>query len=214
MLMCSLTAHAQKQKKTEYLTLKNDTTALWQGVALSFDLVGAVQLWVSDYGQYEGALRINLKDRWFPIIEAGLGKADAHDDVTRITYKTSAPYFRVGADLNVMKNKHDIYRLYVGARYAFTSFNYDITHPGVDDPWWGGTAVYGASDVKCTYHWAEICFGVDAKIFGPLHLGWSVRYKNKLSASTKGEGKIYYVPGYGKHDSSTLGGTFNVIIDI
>ena len=214
MLLCSLSAHAQKKKKQEYLTLKNDTTALWRGLALSFDLVGAIQLAVSDYGQYEGALRINLKDRWFPIVEAGLGKADASDDVTRITYSTSAPYARIGMDFNVMKNKHDVYRLYAGARYAFTSFKYDVSHLGVEDPWWGGKAEYQERDVKCTYHWVELCFGVDAKIFGPIHLGWSVRYKNKLAATNKGEGNMYYVPGYGKEGSSRLGGTFNVIIDI
>ena len=45
----------------------------------------------SDCGQYEGALRLNLHDEWFPIVEAGYGKADRYDEVTQIYYSTSAP---------------------------------------------------------------------------------------------------------------------------
>ena len=45
---------------------------------------------VSDYGQYEASLRINLKDKYYPVFELGYGKADASDEATQITYKTSA----------------------------------------------------------------------------------------------------------------------------
>ena len=62
---------------------------------------------LSDYGQYEGALRINLHDEWFPIVELGYGKASHTDDpATHLEYKTSAPYFRVGIDKNLLKQKH------------------------------------------------------------------------------------------------------------
>ena len=54
----------------------------------------------------------------------------------------------------------------------------------------------------------------DAKIFGPLHLGWSVRYKQRLAHSEEGDfGKVWYVPGFGTYETN-LGATFNVIIDI
>ena len=107
---------------------------------MSYDLLGTGQLLLSDYGQYEAALRINLKDRYFPIIELGIGKADAEDESTRITYKTQAPYGRIGIDFNMLKNKHDIYRLYAGGRYAYTSYKFDISSPGVIDPNYGGMA--------------------------------------------------------------------------
>jgi hypothetical protein len=55
---------------------------------------------------------------------------------------------------------------------------------------------------------------VDATILGPLHLGWSVRYKRRLAHDDGIIGRTWYVPGYGKEGSSRLGGTFNVIIDI
>lgn len=187
---------------------------LFNGFSVSADLVGPVQMLVSDYGQYEAALHINLLDRYFPVVEVGIGRADHNDDVTQISYKTSAPFVRIGVDFNLLKNKHDIYRLYAGVRYAFTSFDYDLFHPGIKDPVWGGTADYSAKGVKCSYHWAEAVIGVDAKIWGPVHLGWSLRYRSRLSYNDGELGKSWYVPGFGKSDSSAFGGTFNVSIDI
>ena len=173
-----------------------------------------MQMVFGDYGQYEAALRINLKDRYFPIVELGIGKADHNDDATDITYKTSAPYAKIGVDFNLLKNKHDIYRLFAGARYAFTSFKYDLSHPGMTDPVWGGMAPYEGYGIKCSYQWLEIVIGVDAKMWGPVHLGWSVRYRSRLSHNDGTMGNTWYVPGFGKAGSSSLGGTFNIAIDI
>ena len=192
----------------------NDSVPLFCGFAVSADLVGPVQMLIGDYGQYEAALRINLKDRYFPIVELGIGKADHDDDVTNIKYKTSAPYFKIGADFNLLKNKHDVYRLYAGARYAFTSYKYGLSHPGMKDPVWGNTAPYEAEGVKCSCQWLEAVIGVDAKMFGPVHLGWSLRYRSRLSHDDGALGNSWYVPGFGKSGGSNIGGTFNVIIDI
>lgn len=187
---------------------------LFNGLAVSVDLVGPVQMMTGDYGQYEAALRINLRDKYFPVVELGIGHSDYEDDVTQISYKTNAPYAKIGIDFNLLKNKHDIYRLYAGLRYAFTSFEYDLSHPGVSDPVWGNTAEYSVAGVKCSYHWAEALIGVDAKIWGPLHLGWSLRYRSRISYNDGSFGNSWYVPGFGKSGSSAIGGTFNVAIDI
>ena len=194
--------------------IKNDSVPLFNGIAVSVDLVGPMQMVFGDYGQYEAALRINLKDRYFPIVELGIGKADHNDDATDITYKTNAPYAKIGVDFNLLKNKHDIYRLFAGARYAFTSFKYDLSHPGMTDPVWGGMAPYEGYGIKCSYQWLEIVIGVDAKMWGPVHLGWSVRYRSRLSHNDGTMGNTWYVPGFGKAGSSSLGGTFNIAIDI
>lgn len=191
-----------------------DSVSLFRGVSVSADMVGLVQIALSDYGQYEAALRVNLRDKYFPIVEVGIGKADAENVGTRLTYKTSAPYFRAGMDFNMMKNKHDAYRIYVGARYAFTYFNYDAFSTGVTDPVWGDAADYRLEGVKCNYHWLEAAVGVDAKIFGPLRLGWSVRYRKRLFHNDGDYGNTWYVPGFGKQGGTRLGGTFNVIFEL
>lgn len=209
LLTAAATGWGQPQSAVE-----PDTVPLWKGFAVSVDVVGPIQKAVSDYGQFEGALRINLKDKYFPIVEAGIGKASHDDDVTNITYHTSAPYFRVGIDFNLMKMKHDVNRIYGGVRYAFTYFDYDLWHPDVTDPVWGGETPYRADGVKCNYHWAELVAGVDSKIWGPLHLGWSVRYRRRIAHDDGIAGNVWYVPGFGKQGNTRLGGTFNIIIDI
>ena len=112
----------QHLSKDEQLRLRmkaiDDSIPWWRGVEVKADLIGAVQRAVSSYGQYEAGVRFNLKDKYFPVIEIGYGSADEDNVTTRTHYKTSAPYGKIGIDLNMMKNKHDIYRLYGGVRYA------------------------------------------------------------------------------------------------
>lgn len=211
LLMMAASASAQ----IKFFSFQKDSIPVFRGFAVSFDLVGAGMMALSDNGQYEGALRLNLHDEWFPIVELGLGKADHDDEVTRIHYSTSAPYFRIGIDKNLLKDKHGKNRLYGGLRYAFTSYKVDISRPNFVDPVWKWDTGFGVKDASCNHHWIEVVIGVDSQIFGPLHLGWSVRYKRRIAHSEDGDfGKTWYVPGYGKFGDTRLGGTFNVIIDI
>lgn len=195
--------------------LEKDTIPLFRGFAVSFDLAGFAQMQLGTYGQYEGALRLNLHDQYFPIVELGLGRANHEDDeVTGISYKTSAPYFRVGADVNIMNNKHTGNRVFVGLRYGYTNYKVDIHHATFADPTWGWDTTYDVSGAKCNQHWGEILFGLDAKVYGPLHIGWSGRYRFRLSHKDGEMGKTWYVPGYGIQDSSVLGYSFYVSFDI
>lgn len=217
LLIAVTTATAQSRKDAtaaKKLTAQKDTVAFFRGVAVSADVVGLAQLAFSDYGQYEAALRINLKDRYFPVFELGYGTADSDNPTTNLKYKTSAPYWRVGMDFNIAKNKHDAYRVYAGARYAMTYYKFDVVGNGLKDPVWGDDVDYNVKGMKAYYHWMEAVFGVDAKIAGPLRLGWSVRYRRRITHDDGNIGKTWYVPGYGKQGGSRLGGTFNIIFEI
>ena len=101
LLACS-SADAQK-----LFRLEKDSIPIMRGFQLSFDLVGAGQMILSDYGQWEAALRLNLHDQWYPVFELGYGKAERlNDEVTEISYTTEAPYFRAGIDFNLLRKKH------------------------------------------------------------------------------------------------------------
>ena len=170
---------------------------------------------LSDYGQWEAALRLNLHDQWYPVFELGYGKAERlNDEVTEISYTTEAPYFRAGIDFNLLRKKHLGNSLFAGIRYAYTSYKVDVWHPDFKDPIWGWNTSYDVREVPCSQHWLEFVVGLDAKVFGPLHLGWSVRYRQRLSHDDGIIGRTWYVPGFGTSDNSNIGGTFNFIIDI
>ena len=204
------TADAQK-----LFRLEKDSIPIMRGFQVSFDLVGAAQTVWGDYGQYEAALRLNLHDQWFPVVELGYGQASREDDpITELSYKTKAPYFRVGVDFNLLKKKHQANRLLAGFRYAQTSYKIDAWRKEFSDPVWLTPTCFGIHDEQCSQKWLEFVVGVDAQIVGPFHLGWSVRYKQRIAHDEGNAGSSWYVPGFGTQDTSTLGATFNVIIDI
>ena len=80
---------------------------------------------------------VNLKNRFFPIVELGYGGTDAWND-NGTHYKSNAPYFRIGMNYNALFKKKFKNYLFVGLRYAMSSFKYDIATLSVDDPIYGG----------------------------------------------------------------------------
>lgn len=211
LLMTAGNAFAQRDKMVN----EADTMPLLKGMQLSVDIAGPIMLQLSDYGEYEAALRLNLKNKYFPIFELGYGVAEhLNDEVTGISYETSAPYFRIGCDLNLLKNKNSENHLYGGIRYAFTSYKVDISRQGIEDPVWGNTTGFSIEGESCNQHWIELVIGIDSKIWGPLHLGWNVRYKRRIAHKDSSIGNTWYVPGFGKYGDTRLGANFNVTIDI
>lgn len=203
----------QLQEQLERLTEK--PVPLFCGVAVMADVAGlAMKSIGSDYAQMEVACRINLKDIYMPVVECGYGTADRTGDETNNTFKTQAPYFRIGMDYNFSKRKQTGNRLYAGVRYAFTSFTYDIGDPDFGDPVWGVSRPFNMKGLDGRMQWGEIVFGMEARIWSIFHLGWSVRYKARFGHKVSPYGEPWYVPGFGKNDTSCLGGTFNVIFEI
>ena len=210
-----LVVGVESSQAQKIFRMEKDSIAFFRGFALSFDLVGPAKLMLSDRGEYEGALRINLHDQWFPVFELGIGRANHdEDEVTGLIYKTTAPYFRLGMDWNIMKKKHEPYRIYAGFRYAYTNYKCDVLRKNLEDPVWKTKSDFGSEDISCYQHWLEVVFGIDASIYGPFHLGWTVRYKRRLFHEEGDIGNSWYVPGFGINDRDNLCVNFNVIIDI
>lgn len=91
-LAVSLLAPCQAGAQQARETASADSIRLFEGVSVGVDLLGAGQRVLSDYGQYEASLRLNLRGRYFPVVELGIGEADADDVTTSVRYKTRAPY--------------------------------------------------------------------------------------------------------------------------
>ncbi len=187
---------------------------LFSGVSVSADLAGAILAVSTAYGQYEAACRVNLKGRYFPVVEVGMGVSDHTDETTSIHYKTRAPYFRIGCDYNFAKDLRSGNRIFGGLRYGHSSFDYDLDGPAIVDPVYGTSTPFAYSGLKGSSHWLDFVFGLEAKIWSFFHLGWSMRYRVPLSNKASEIGDAWYVPGYGRSGGGVLTGTFNVIFDI
>lgn len=214
-----LHAEQKKEEKGKAEQAVEDITQkkapVFGGIAVSADLVGPLMKALgSDYSQMEVAARANFKGKYFPVFELGYGESDCEGEETGNTYKTRAPYFRIGMDYNFTKKWYTGNRLYIGIRYAFSSFKYDISSPNFTDPVWGGEFPFVFNGLSGNSHWGEVVLGIETKIWKIFHLGWNVRYKMRMKHSEAPQGTPWYVPGFGKNGSSCIGGTFNIIFDI
>ena len=160
----------------------------------------------------EASLQANLKNRYFPVVELGYGTIDTTDDETDIHYKASAPYLRLGADYNVFYRKPYLPGyLTVGLRYGFTSFEYDVQAPPLTDPNWGGTSIpVDFQGVKSNVHWAEAVVGLKANVLKNFYMGFSVRYRMRLSMTKHENSEPYQIPGFGK-GKNNFGIAYNLV---
>lgn len=224
LLCCSLVCGAQTAAdslavdtldlRTIVLAEEEERGPFFCGVGVSVDLAGLVMLGVANYGSVEGALRLNFRNRWFPVVELGVGSSDHENENTELRFKTSSPYGRVGVDYNFARDLTTGNRVYGGVRLAYCSMKFDLTGPAIEDVFYGGETEYSFYDLESSTTWLEFLFGLEAKIWRWFHLGWNVRYKRRLSQDSPELGKPWYVAGYGKNGGATFGAQFNIVVDI
>lgn len=193
---------------------KADEGKLLKGFAVGGDVVGIAMGIFAPYGQYEGFFRVNLGNRFFPIAEVGWGVSDHTDETTQIHYKSNAPFFRIGCDYNVANDKKSGNRIFFGLRYAFTSFKYDLDGPDLADPVYGDAMPFSFHGLKGGQHWLELAGGLEARICRFFHIGWTLRYRQRIHEKKADVGSAWYVPGYGKQGNHAISGTFNLVFDL
>ena len=89
LLYIGSTAAAQAQQKT--FVVEKDSIPFFNGMQLSFDLVGPAMRAIGSTGEIEGALRFNLHDQYYPIVELGYGMAN-HNGIDLQDTGTLFPY--------------------------------------------------------------------------------------------------------------------------
>lgn len=197
---------------------------LLNGLFINADLygLGAYALG-SDFLSSEVSAELDIKNRFFPIVEVGFGSTDTYGE-RGIHYKSSAPYFKLGMNYNFFFKKQDKFYLYGGFRYAMSSFTYDVRNipaedpiwgdeignPNLNDPIWGGSLPYDYPGQKATIHWIEFLAGVRVHLYKNFYMGWTLRYKSRLSQSISEYGNPWFVPGFGEYDKSKFGITYTI----
>ena len=218
----------REQKKKEKKEGEEEIP-LYNGIYVGLDIYGlGARVLGSDFLSSEISVGVNLKNRFIPTIEAGLGTTDTWSE-TGTNYKSTSPFFKIGVDYNTMAKKKDKSSfLYVGVRYAFSPITYDIyslalkdpiyggeiSNPSFEDYIWGGTVPYNHPGQKATVQWFEFLVGVNVKIYRNFHMGWAVRMKYRIAESISEYGNPWMVPGFGKYNKNTLGVTYSLIYKI
>jgi len=157
--------------------------------------------------------RLNLLEKYFPVIELGIGECEKEGEEIGTYYKTLAPFFRLGADYCLTKKRNGN-RLFLGLRYGFCNLDYSFSNASLEDPYWQSNMIgTSVDDVNTTMHWMEICMGVETKLWKYFRMGWSLRYKSNLKQTETEYGNPWYVPGLGKNSGTTFGATVNLIFE-
>ena len=218
LLLISAPATGQTPAPTKVKKKEKKETPLYQGTAVGLEIAGlASHLLGSDILSSEIQIQSNLKNRFLPVLEIGYGKADAVNDGTNLHYKTSAPFFRIGMDYNIMyKKTHLPGYLYVGLRYGMTSFSYDVDGPAMTDPNYGGLieVPYSYHGQKSNASWLEGLVGIKVKIYKIFCMGWSVRYKMRMSVKNHENSEPWYIPGFGKNAGSSFNLMYHLIYNL
>ena len=185
----------------------------YQGTMVKVDVSGLMgKALGNEYASTEANVECNLLNRYFPVFELGYGSIDTINEETDIHYKTSAPYFRIGAGYNIFSKKPYLPgKMLVGARLGFSSFSYDVDAPSMNDPVWGETSIpVSYQGVKSNASWLELVAEVRTNVYKNFHLGFSVRYKSLFSVKKSENSEPLYIPGYGKNKSNGFGITYNI----
>ena len=185
----------------------------YQGTMVKVDVSGLMgKALGNEYTSTEANVECNLLNRYFPVFELGYGSIDTINEETDIHYKTSAPYFRIGAGYNIFSKKPYLPgKMLVGARLGFSSFSYDVEAPAMTDPVWGETSIpVSFQGVKSNASWLELVAEVRTNVYKNFHLGFSVRYKSLFSVKKSENSEPLYIPGYGKNKSNGFGITYNI----
>lgn len=219
LLLVVVPLHAQEKSNKPSDNSHQKHTSLYQGTSIGVEIAGPINYFVlgSDMVSSEIQLQTNLKNRYFPTLEIGYGKADKLNDSNDLHYKTSAPYFRIGMDYNVFyKKTHLPGYLAVGLRYGSSSFNYDVNGPDMTDPNYGGqiTVPFHYEGIKSSASWLEAVISIKVRIYQRFHMGWAVRYKVRIKADESENTVPWYIPGFGKNASSNFNLTYNLTYNL
>lgn len=210
-----LPATGMAQETTQQAGKEAPQLPLYQGIYVGVDVFGVANHALgSDFLSSEVSVEANLRNKYFPVVEIGYGKTGTTNDETDIYFKTSAPYFRIGAGYNVFHKKpHLPGQFIVGVRYGYSSFSYDVDAPSLTDPNWGGAVTIPLSyqGVKSNASWAELVASLKTHVFKGIHLGLAVRYRSLLSVKKAENSEPWYIPGYGKNKSTNFGITYSII---
>lgn len=183
---------------------------LFHAAAVGVDVWDPVmRLFGQHYGLIEFSGELNLHNRYIPVVEVGLGQANYTPDDGNYTYKVPiTPYFRIGCNYNFLYNSNPDYMVFAGLRFGWSHFKYEVNDVRLTDGYWGQEAVFNLPGQTSNVTYMQVLFGLRVKVFGPISMGWSIRYKAILHQSAAEFGEPWYIPGYGSRGAIT--GSFTV----
>lgn len=184
---------------------------LFNGLIVNANILdGVANLFGQTYGNYEIAAELDLHNRFFPVWEVGIGRAHNTPEGLNFTYINKASlYNRVGMNYNFGYNKTDMSFFYIGLRYGFSVFIYDIDNIQVESPYWEESEQLRIAGQKSWAHWGELLGGLRVQVYKNFYMGWTARYRLMFGYKKNSHSQPWYIPGFGP-TSSPFGFTYTL----
>lgn len=218
LILCAyaFTAHAQKKIIESADTIKSP---LYYGFTIQGDVASVVTSLLPNSQTYsfEGGVQVDLKHKYYPIVEVGFGGADK-TTAENIGFKTDAPFGRIGIDFNLLKTKKNSKRtnnlFLAGVRIGMSNFKYDITNISISNDYWGAksnkTEMLEYLNTPSKKIWWEFVAGVRVEVVKNIYMGWTIRTKSLMSKDIEGEISPWYIPGFGINRTSNWGFNYSL----
>ena len=190
---------------------KNDSVRIYQGVNVKLDIAMPVIEAARSAGKiqdYEMAVNVRLKNRFYPTLEFGYALAECGADGAQ--HKGQGGFARLGMDLAIVKKGITENNMLAGLRFGGAYQNYDLTNVQVQTDYWQMQALnfYDQTRFDC---WGEFVIGCQVYLWKGLHMGWYGRVKLLFTRNVSEEQVLpYYVPGLGFRNDFNWG--FNYYI--
>lgn len=187
----------------EYEKRKRD----WKPSELFFaaDVVGLARL-ISGDVQTEFQTKIDF-DQFYFALDMGVSNLNSSGD--GFDYSSSGYFFRVGPQANLIPYNKNRSSIYFGLMYAQANFSDDISYNLQENAW--GNQQLAMKNRDMTARWMEASMGIQARVYGPIYMGYVIRFKMAKTLSGDGTLQPYEIPGFGQSSKNTNFG-FNYYI--
>lgn len=165
------------------------------------------------YASFDLSAAVSIRNWFFPTVEAGIGFANNHSDLSPLTYRTKpSPFIKLGIDYNFLYKSTPDYRVCIGLRCGFSPVNYEITDITIDSGYWDQTEHFSILKQHTNAFYGEALASLKVKIWKGWSLGWSVRYHFNFHTPDGTGSTPWFIPGYGA--SAPLTATFSIFYDL
>lgn len=166
----------------------------------------AMRLFGQKYGLIGFSADISLHNRYFPVVEVGLGQAKNTPAGKNFTFRSPlSVWFKLGMDYNFLYNSNPDYQWFAGVRYGFAPFSWSVDDISLNSGYWDQTSRFSIPSQNYTAGWGELLIGLRVRLFGNISAGWAFRFHTILHESKNPHGKPWYIPGYGSRKGAITG---------
>lgn len=159
---------------------------------------GIMSLFGQSHSSYDVQTSLSLHNWIEPTLEFGIGFADNHPEDKNFRYKTSPAFYgKIGANYNFMYKSNPDYQVYLGLRFGYSTYNYQITDVTINSGYWGQTNHFSILDQHGNTFYGQVLAGIKVKIWKWFSLGWNLRYGFKMKQTNGSNSNVWFIPGYG-----------------